>query len=1259
MSSIEKLAIVGVRSFSPQTQNSIEFKTPLTIILGANGAGKTTIIECLKYATTGELPPNSRAGAFVYDPKLAHETDVKALIKMKFKNMAGRTMIVQRGLLQTKKKIRTETKSVECMLQARDAETGEMSTFTGKLSEIEDEMEKNLGVAKAILENVIFCHQEDTQWPLSDSAAVKKKFDDIFSATKYIKAVSLLKETRKEKSQEVRIEEQKLDFLKTEKERAEKITYTREVVLRRIKDTGESLESLEGEVAKLEAIASGIREELRSVAGVAEEIEKLEREKASLFDKKAELGAVSVFEGTFDDLLSQKECVEGRAETAVRNRSVLMEQRQSKADRIEGLVKAIIEESKKVALAQASFQMKKVQMENKRVRLGEMQTRWGGGECGEDFLCFLEGKVEEKKKELDTLREHNKEKEKDARKRIQKGLNTEAVKEEHRRLREEEATETRAEMERTVFELEQTRRYSKEDLREKIAQGETQVEERRRERADFSQRALALKERLKRYEESVSDKGKMLVEFRKQAEACAFIKMCSGEIGSKQAEIGAVERAMALTGEAGTEDKTRYTLNVVSEGVSCLRRRLDRTDSELVLLESRKKTDEEALLQLRARDAEPEDTVDEAEEERLKREIGRLGGCVDMATAKDFLRVFNETSRCWLCLRGVEHGERKEFVDRVEGKIAASVVEREQKETIRGRLYEIQKRKTVLDEKSRHRKETIPQLEAAVRDAEKRAEDIAREREEIEKNIRYSEEEKEKLEKAVGQHRTRAGLEREVSVLKEKITTAEKEAGQGQCVRYEEIVQELETAQGMAQKIRTELQVLLGAIKESEEEAKRQCEELEATRSILSATEKGEERRHELEGTVEKQKEKITGKEREQKTLLGEIAELKSKIEGWYLELEEKRQSAQKEEEGLREALAALGRDLEEGRRCSADLRGFSLSGEEEGLRKSEGEIQAMDEECDQIRTDQRKIDRRLEAYEAEMDALKTEREAVYKIMEHREIESQIESVAEALRRKQREGRVTASITETKEKLRRYEQQQTEASTKRTGLLGEMKQLEHQRVSVESEFGEYAGVGERYRRQYLRAVLRQMATRDLDAYERVLDSSIMQYHAAKMEEINKVVNELWRNTYRGADIDTIEIRSEKTEGGGRRTYNYRVVLVKGEVVMDMRGRSSTGQRVLASLVIRLALAEAFGVNCGVFALDEPTTNLDKENIDGLVDSLVEIIKQRSRQRNFQFILITHDEEFVNKMCRAGCTDEYWRVFKDGSNNSMIERGHLG
>ena len=53
-----------------------------------------------------------------------------------------------------------------------------------KCAEMDAEIPHLLGVSKAVLENVIFCHQEDSYWPLSEPAALKKKFDDIFEATK-------------------------------------------------------------------------------------------------------------------------------------------------------------------------------------------------------------------------------------------------------------------------------------------------------------------------------------------------------------------------------------------------------------------------------------------------------------------------------------------------------------------------------------------------------------------------------------------------------------------------------------------------------------------------------------------------------------------------------------------------------------------------------------------------------------------------------------------------------------------------------------------------------------------------------------------------------------------------------------------------------------------------------------------------------------------------------------------------------------------
>ncbi|EDO44239.1 predicted protein, partial [Nematostella vectensis] len=196
----------------------------------------------------------------------------------------------------------------------------------------------------------------------------------------------------------------------------------------------------------------------------------------------------------------------------------------------------------------------------------------------------------------------------------------------------------------------------------------------------------------------------------------------------------------------------------------------------------------------------------------------------------------------------------------------------------------------------------------------------------------------------------------------------------------------------------------------------------------------------------------------------------------------------------------------------------------------------------------------------------------------------------------------------------------------------------------------YGNAEEKHRQKVIDMKTTKMASGDLEKYYKALNRAIMKYHSIKMAEINKIIKEYWINTYKGNDIDTIEIRSEDEDGSGaskaRRTYNYRVVMIKGDLALDMRGRCSAGQKVLASLIIRLALAETFCLNCGILTLDEPTTNLDEENIESLANQLANVIRTRQAQRNFQLIVITHDENFVELLGRADFVDFYYRISKN-------------
>lgn len=49
------------------------------------------------------------------------------------------------------------------------------------------------------MNDVLFCHQEDSYWPLDEGKKLKEKFDAIFDATKYNKCMDILLKIRKTK----------------------------------------------------------------------------------------------------------------------------------------------------------------------------------------------------------------------------------------------------------------------------------------------------------------------------------------------------------------------------------------------------------------------------------------------------------------------------------------------------------------------------------------------------------------------------------------------------------------------------------------------------------------------------------------------------------------------------------------------------------------------------------------------------------------------------------------------------------------------------------------------------------------------------------------------------------------------------------------------------------------------------------------------------------------------------------------------------
>ena len=388
-------------------------------------------------------------------------------------------------------------------------------------------------------------------------------------------------------------------------------------------------------------------------------------------------------------------------------------------------------------------------------------------------------------------------------------------------------------------------------------------------------------------------------------------------------------------------------------------------------------------------------------------------------------------------------------------------------------------------------------------------------------------------------------------------------------------------------------------------------------------------------------------------------------------ELEEKVGQCNMEVKQCEEELGPVREELEEGERRRRELK---REGEEASRKNQERE-----RNLERVRVDLERLDKELKKYQEdrkkeELERLKRERTNLEEKMsemkaqrveiEHRASELKVEVSNQENRKRLYEDnlklrsykgeeqrharavRLQQSALEERDwgrvekKKADLNRQWNELNAEKNAMGGQQAEVERSIREMERELNstKLKDAASRFKAMNVSTNLRNKIASDLNKYYIALDYAIMKYHREKMKVVNKIIRELWLQVYRGNDIDFIEIKTDddgNVQAGAdkRKTYSYRVVMVKNDTELDMRGRCSAGQKVLASLIIRLALAETFSTNCGIIALDEPTTNLDKENVDSLANALADIANKRAEQRNFQLVVITHDEEFIESLSR--------------------------
>ena len=1297
MSSIEKLLIRGIRSFNPDEPAVIEFYSPVTLIVGHNGAGKTTIIECLKYATTGDLPPNSKGGAFVHDPKLlTNESIVKAQVKLKFRNLKGLPMVVTRSIQLSTKNKKSELKTLEGLLVTNDPATGEQISISSRVADLDAEVPLHLGVSRAVLENVIFCHQEESHWPLSEPSVLKKKFDDIFAATRYTKALDILKNLKKQLLSDLKVEQQKLEHCKSDKDKAMRVAASAEVSRNKLAEVVERITALQGHIETCNIRIQQVGEEMRAVNSVHSELDKVSHEFSFLNSSIVELGnsgmrIMSENDERLASLLEQHSQISTKAygdQSSLQNTkeqlscslSALSADETSKQIQL-GTAKATLSEHHK---RWATFISKFPEEQISRSNISQIQSKLTEESIkskrifnqAESFyneqnnlLNSQKSSLSLKKNSLEESRKHQRRLTDDQRNKLSNIL-----------MRQSELSICEG---FSIEEL-QCQIANEEQIINKISielqqpNYEQRLSELQREKKNCEEESISLNFRLAEASKSLDARVKLDLrreELIKKSEMLSkLMKELENESKSHEIIYGGedaeqFEKMVDLVWHA--KEKLLKTLIERQENSSQLRGISQSKVAHLKSMLLRKQEEligkQRKLVKVVGEDCRNFPLALEEAEEELQAFYSQQGtNNASIATFEGFLERTQKDHNCPLCERGFpSRVEAESFSLKLKKMIKEMSnlrVSSDNRSELENRLQGLRVLRPVFDDLNRLQSVEIPEIVRELADAEDEAGKSALNFDELssEQSQVLLEEKRLSIFRKKAEEASR--LSKELKMLQSNANKMENElritSGNGALLSLDEIQIRMSDNQQRKQVIQAEIDAVNQEIRSRQDDLglhqtrfrdlKEQVLQVQMAKSeetSLSA------QKVECETELERLSKEIQIIDREISFQNDQLTKLDSEIQTKLIDLKQRLDAARSETIQTENRLMQF--EMESRSFVSNPLEEVDLNSR---ITEVEGQIGLIALEIKNKTNEMNHICDQLDAYNKRTSDLEM---TTRQIRDNQRLREMIKK-RENIEAKVTDLQAQASKTQKNELLGQLQKLQFKYSDllgERSGLLGESRQLEDQINSYERELTEdYPEAEETYLRQYIKCETAAMASDDIEKYSRALDSAIMRYHSAKMDEINRIIRELWTSTYQGADIDTVEIRADAETTAANRSYNYRVVMLKGgDRELDMRGRSSAGQRVLASLIIRLALAETFGLQCGVLALDEPTTNLDRENIEGLASALGELVRVRRAQSNFQLLIITHDEEFVAMLGRHQCADYYWRIDKDENQNSIIER----
>ncbi|XP_058812311.1 DNA repair protein RAD50 [Topomyia yanbarensis] len=1311
MSTISKLEIRGIRGFGVESEDvqKINFQSPLTLIVGQNGCGKTTIIECLKYGLTGEVPPGTDRGkGFVHDPKIFNMVESMGQVKLMVKDFTGNRVTATRSMKVSQKGNTKQPKfeTLDSVVTMENAASGQKTNISRpRVADINNDMCDAMGVSKAIINDVIFCHQEDSNWPLEEPKELKKKFDAIFGTTEYNRVIEKLIKISKEYNDRQKDKAGDLKLLENIKSQAEMKQVQLEKADKKKGEMRTVVESLEGSLKP-------IFERLEQITKIERDYSKLKQQeieyKSKINTKEDQQNSLrskirTLFSGTLPEL-----------EVEIRTFQQSMNSKRSELRDAESDLGTRKNQERSVQKKLQELESRRVQLITKRQQEQELNGDRGkkiielcermklpvSGDYESDgleveaALKAIKHGIRSEESDLQAMVKAHDEADQQAQKAIDKLREEKTKLEADFRLKGQMVTDFAREKAKTQSEITAIER-SAEVLKKLVSEIE------KLEKDYENQKANSNVDGMRR---TLTEKKKKREELQTKLDKAEEQISSLDAIAAKATELSLKEQQLT-----GKESEFRRIRNKHSDNLKRLfptktiennykRNVQDLYDS----LQRQMKHLNESMRQSQAIVTEMETTrrSQKRDLERMEKELTENKEKIYSACQGNPYDEVLTKLKEKITKNNLEHGELRsadvlyrKYISRIEDDRCCPVCHKEMagsdaqdvsselSDEIRRLPEKIEslERQLKADQikydrmlalqpySERVEKQTaeIPKLKQQLQETESRLTQASADLEECQMSILEPNSSVQLINSILGDmsilDESAKDLERgrkSVADLKQELT---EKTPQGTSSSLEDLKLEREALRGELRSERNLIDALQNKIDE----------ETERLNSLHQRFNQMKEKKIQLQESVQS----LDQKKAKEVELGEKIAVCQREMDESERKLGPIRKDLAKEEDakvkGKEERRVKMGKAqqvLEQLKRMDGEI--VRLGKELEALAKLNliDEIQKMKRKLSETNDEMKKITAGIEEANVLIDNLKKEisnQDMIERdFLDNRDLKK-ISAETEVLKEKldalmRSIGDLNApNIAQERNKL--LEQRDT-IQAKKSEITGQINELESQvrALRKEMERPEFKNAVSNYLKTYSESVVLKKIVSDILKYRNALEWALMKYHAEKMEEINRSIFSLWRDIYRGNDIDYICIKTEdesKPESKTvekRRAYNYRVVQAKNDVEIDMRGRCSAGQKVLASLIIRMALAETFSNNCGVMALDEPTTNLDRENIASLCESLRSIVTERE-SGNFLLIIITHDEEFVTKLEKF---DTYYRISRDQTGKSAIKEERL-